>query len=69
MNALYTVKPGVRAYTYALLDLVEQGGLNKDQLITELLFFLSEDVVMKFCKTSPYLRDEDNEQMIRREDE
>ena len=57
-----------RAYTCALLELVDEGFLDKDQLIQDLLGWMSEDDVQSFCDKN--LRDEnDNEPMIGPADE
>ena len=56
-----------RAYTCAVLELVDEELLDKDQLIQELLGWMSEYEVQEFCKK--ILRDEDNLCLIREEDE
>lgn len=51
-----------RAYTVALLDMVDQGVVDKDSLIQDLLGYLSEAEVEDFCRTNEYitgLEDED----------
>lgn len=58
---------GSRAYTCALLELMDEGVLDKDQLIGDLLTWLSEHDVEQFCKRN--LRDEDNECIIREEED
>lgn len=66
--ALKTIDPrDSRAYTCALLELVDEGQLDKDQLIQDLLGWLSESEVADFCNRN--LRDEDNEPLIGPEDE
>ena len=56
-----------RAYTCALLELVDEGMVGRGQLIEDLLSWMSEHDVEQFCKKM--LRDEDNECVIREEDE
>jgi hypothetical protein len=57
-----------RAYTCALLELVDEGMLDKDTLIENLLGWMSEASVEQFCKRN--LRDDDtNECLIGFEDE
>jgi DNA-binding ferritin-like protein (Dps family) len=56
-----------RAYTCALLELVDEGMIARGQLIEDLLSWMSEDDVEQFCKKM--LRDEDNECIIREADE
>ena len=51
-----------RAYTCAVLEMLDAGLLNKDQLIGDLLGWMSEDDVKGFCKHN--LRDDDNDCMI-----
>jgi hypothetical protein len=68
-KAFYTVAFGdTRGFTNALLDLVDEGALNRDILIGELLRWMSEDEVEEFCTRNLLLRDDDNEPIIRRED-
>lgn len=65
---MITIKRGnARAYTCALLELVDEGVFDKDLLIQDLLCWMSEDDVAKFCKKN--LRDEDNECIIRYQEE
>ena len=56
-----------RAYTCAVLELVDEGLLDKDTLIADLLSWMSEHDVEQFAKK--LLRDDDNECIIRAEDE
>lgn len=57
-----------RAYTCALLELVDEGMLDKDTLIQDLLGWMSEGDVEEFCKRN--LRDDDtNDCLIGAEDE
>lgn len=58
-----------RAYTNALLEVVEEGMLSKDILLQELLLWMSESEVADFCERSLLLRDDDNECIIREADE
>lgn len=68
-KALYSVAFGdTRGFTNALLDLVDEGVLQRDILIGELLRWMSEDEVEEFCTRNLLLRDDDNEPIIRRED-
>ena len=43
-------KRSARAYTCALLELVDEGVLDKDALIQDLLGWMSEHEVQKFCE-------------------
>ena len=57
-----------RAYTCALLELVDEGALDKDTLIQDLLGWMDEGDVEEFCKRN--LRDVDtNECLIGPEDD
>ena len=57
-----------RAYTCALLEMVDEGYFDKDALIQDLLGWMSEMDVEHFCKRN--LRDgETNECLIGLEDE
>ena len=47
-----------RAYTCAILELVDEGVLERDQLIQDLLGWMSEADVRAFCDKN--FRDEDN---------
>lgn len=58
-----------RAYTNALLEVVEEGMLSKDILLQELLLWMSESEVADFCLRSLLLRDDDNLPIIREADE
>ena len=52
-----------RPYTTELLDMVEQGLIDKDSLINDLLGFLSEDEVRQFCRSNDYISyDPDSEE-------
>lgn len=53
-----------RKYTTALLDMVEQGVVDKDSLIQDLLGWMSEDEVKEFARRNDYLQDdpEDDEE-------
>jgi len=54
-----------RAYTCALLDMVEQGVVDKDALIRDLLGYLSESDVQDFVRANdlaPWLEDEDEDE-------
>lgn len=54
-----------RAYTCALLEIVDDGGIQRQELVEDLLMWLSEDSVRRFCQK--ILRDDDNECIIREE--
>jgi hypothetical protein len=54
-----------RAYTCALLELVDEGSIARGQLVEDLLSWMSEHDVEQFCKKM--LRDDDNECIIRAE--
>ena len=59
-----------RGFTNALEELVEEGMISKEILLQELLSWMSEDDVERFCLRNLLLRDDDNEPIIRRaEDE
>ena len=58
-----------RRYTNAVLELVDEGVLDKDALIEELLHWMSESDVENMCGRSFLFRDEDNECIIREEEE
>ena len=60
-------KNDARAYTCGLLDLVDEGMINKEQLIEDLLTWMSEYEVEQFCKQM--LKDDDNECVIRDDSE
>lgn len=51
-----------RAYTNGLLQLVDDGAVDKDQLIQDLLGWMSEDSVKGFCQQ--FFRDDDNDCLI-----
>ena len=50
-----------RAYTYALLDMVDQGVVDKDSLIQDLLGWMSEAEVQDFCRTNDYITGQEDE--------
>lgn len=56
-----------RGFTGAVLELMDEGYLDKQSLIEDLLSWMSEDDVEDFCRKN--LRDEDNECLIRYESE
>lgn len=65
-----TVNPReARGFTNGLLEAVEEGLISKDSLILELLTWMSESEVEEFCRRSLWLRDDDNEPIIREADE
>lgn len=67
-EAFRTVSSGEpRGFTNALLDLVEEGLLDKDFLLQTLIAWMSEDEVERFCLRSLDMRDEDNDPFVRRE--
>ena len=54
-----------RKYTCAVLDAVDEGMLDKDQLIQDLLGYLSEDEVQDFVRKNdlmPWLEDEEEDE-------
>jgi len=54
-----------REYTCRLLDMVEQGALDKDSLINDLLGWMSEDDVKEFARANDIIRyDEDDEDEV-----
>lgn len=63
--ALITVNPhDARAYTNGLLELIDVGYVNRETVLQELLCWMSEWEVERFCKATLYLRNEDNECLI-----
>lgn len=69
-EALRTVRYGeARGFTYALSELVDEGVLDASNILDMLLYYLSEDEVEEFVTRTIDLRDEDNEPIIRREEE
>lgn len=58
-----------RAYTNAVYELLDEGMLDKDTLIDELLRWMSEYEVQELVTRSDLFRDEDNECIVRREEE
>lgn len=44
-----------RPYTTELLDMVEQGMIDKDSLINDLLGWMSEEDVKQFCRSNDYI--------------
>lgn len=54
--------PRTREYTCRILDMVEQGALDKDSLINDLLGWMSEDEVKEFARANDLIQyDEDDE--------
>lgn len=59
----YTINPrDSRAYTGALLEMVDNGEVDRDTLIQDLLGWMDEDSVREFCNKN--FRDEDNDPVI-----
>lgn len=56
-----------RRYTNALLKLMDQGMLDHAVIVEDLVRWMSEDEVREFCQAR--LRDDDNECVIREEEE
>ena len=54
-------KSNARAYTCALLELVDQGLVNKDALIQDLLGWLSEHEVQEFVRRNDYLGEQEED--------
>ena len=52
-----------RGYTCAMLEMVEEGVVDKDNLIRDLLMWMDEHEVKMFCDSN--FRDDDNEPIIR----
>lgn len=56
-----------RLYTTQLLDMVEQGLIDKDSLISDLLGWMSEDEVKDFARRNDYIQedpeDEDEDEL------
>lgn len=50
-----------RPYTTKLLDMVEQGVVDKDSLIQDLLGWMSEDEVKEFARRNDYIQDADED--------
>jgi hypothetical protein len=58
-----TIDPyDTRAYTCAVLELVDEGMLDKDMLIADLLSWMSEHDVQAFCELN--LRDDDTNECL-----
>lgn len=58
-----TINPyDARAYTCAVLELVDEGMLDKDMLIQDLLGWMSEFEVKLFCEKN--LRDDDTNECL-----
>lgn len=58
-----------RGFTHAIMDLVEEGSLDVHVVLSNLLLWMSEHDVEQFCTRSIDMRDEDNEPIIRREED
>jgi hypothetical protein len=58
-----------REYTIRLLELVDEGAIDRDSLIQDLLGWMSEDEVRRFALQSEYLNDEDEEEDDEEEEE
>jgi len=54
-----------RGFTNGLLEMVEEGVLPAENLLREVLLWMSEHEVQDFCERSLMLRDEDNEPIVR----
>ena len=50
-----------RAYTCRLLDLVEQGMIDKDSLISDLLNWMSESEVAEFARRNDLIQEDPEE--------
>ena len=50
-----------RPYTTELLDMVEQGMIDKDSLISDLLGWMSEAEVEEFARSNDYVQSLDDE--------
>ena len=48
-----------RFHTYQLLQMVDDGVVDKDYLIQDLLGYLSEDEVEEFMRKNDYIREEE----------
>jgi hypothetical protein len=51
-----------REYTIRLLELVDEGVIDRDSLIQDLLGWMSEDEVRRFALQSEYLNDDDEDE-------
>ena len=51
-----------RRYTTELLDMVEQGLIDKDSLIQDLLGWMSESDVAEFARRNDYIQDLDEDE-------
>lgn len=70
MDALYTVTVGdPHGFRDALRTLVKEKFLNAESVLEDLLIWLDEEDVAAFCRANLNFRDEDNEPIIRDEDE
>lgn len=62
--------PRTREYTCRILDMVEQGALDKDSLINDLLGWMSEDEVKEFARANDLIQyDEDDVGLIDDDDD
>ena len=50
-----------RRYTTELLDMVDQGVIDKDSLIADLLGWMSEDDVAEFARRNDYIQNDPDE--------
>ena len=50
-----------RPYTTRLLEMVEEGLIDKDSLINDLLGYLSESEVRHFCRSNDYITDSEED--------
>lgn len=50
-----------RVYTCALLDMVEQGVVDRDSLIRDLLAYMSDAEVEDFARSNGYVDDDQDE--------
>ena len=58
-----------REYTIRLLELVDEGIVDRDSLIQDLLGWMSEDEVRQFALQSEYLNDDEEEDEEEDEDD
>lgn len=65
MNPMYTVAYGeTRGFTNGLHALLEEGYMDREAVLNELLCWLSEDDVAQFVKGCWMFRDDENECII-----
>lgn len=66
----YAVSPNeTRGHTNGILELIDEGVLNPQSVLEDLLAWMGGYEVEQFCRQCLSFRDEDNESIIREEDD